>query len=146
MSNLTDVRAFARDYINGNQTQERRRIIRAAYYQLTGINLRVSCGTCYIEAIFTILKKMEQKPCKYRLKKGALLQAFGNSDLLCTNDNLTDEKAEWHLRNTRGAASLFAVMPAYAPQYGDAEPTGEKPAAAAPAAVPVKSTPKRKKK
>jgi hypothetical protein len=141
MSNLDQVKSFARDYINGQQTAERRRIIAAAYYQLTGERVRRTCGTCYIEAIFTILKKMELKPCKYRLKKGALLQAFGNSDKICTNENLTNELAEWHLRNTRGAASLFAILPADAPVYGEevkaiAEPAKEpesKPVVKAPA-------------
>lgn len=119
MNRLEEVKAFARDYIDGNQTRERRMVIRAAYFQITGQNLRITCSTCFIEAIFKILKFMEKKPCKYQLKKGAVLQAFGNADMFATADNLTDERAEWHLRNTRGAASLFAVMPADAPSYQD---------------------------
>jgi len=112
MSRYDEVKAFARDYIAGHKTHERQIIIREAYFQLTGETLRTTCSTCYIEAIFKILKHMERPPCKYRLKKGAVLQGFGDASKFCTNDNLTDELAEWHLANTRGAASLFAVMPA----------------------------------
>ncbi len=143
MTNLEAVKAFARDYINGAQTAERRRIIAAAYHQLTGDRLRLTCGTCYVEAIFIILKKMEQKPCKYRLKKGALLQAFSDSDKICTNENLTDELAEWHLRNTRGAASLFAILPEGAPAYGEAVKEPEVVAIGKPV---VKAAAKRKKR
>ena len=105
------VKDFARDYINGGVTKERRLIIQSEYRRITGENLRVNCSTCYIEAIFKILKHMEKQPCRYRLKKGAVLQAFGDASKFCTNDNLTDELAEWHLQHTRGAASLFAIMP-----------------------------------
>jgi hypothetical protein len=154
MSRLEEVKAFARDYINGNQTKERRNAIRAAYFQITGNNLRHSCGTCYIEAIFKILKHMEKKPCKYKLRKGAVLQSFGNADMFCTADNLTDERAEWHLKNTRGAASLFEKMPEDAPEFGDLEivqpakaeaPKAEAPKVAQPAEA-KKTAPKRTKK
>lgn len=111
MTNYEEVRAFAREYINGAVTRERRLKIAEAYYRLTGDRLRITCDTCYIEAIFKIIKHMERKPCRYRLKKGAVLQAFGDESKFCTNDNLTDELAEWHIRNTRGALSLFSVMP-----------------------------------
>lgn len=106
-----EVKEFARDFINGNRTPERKKIIRETYYNLTKERLRLNCDTCYIEAIFKILHIMDKKPCRYRLKKGALLQGFGDASKTCTNDNLTDELAEWHLRNTRGAAAYFAIMP-----------------------------------
>lgn len=108
---MEEVKEFARDFINGNRTPERKRIIKDVYFKLTKERLRLNCDTCYIEAVFKILKIMEKKPCRYRLKKGALLQGFGDSSKTCTNDNLTDELAEWHLRNTRGAASYFSIMP-----------------------------------
>lgn len=148
MTRLEEVKAFARDYINGNQTKERRNTIRAAYFQLTGDNLRQTCGTCYIEAIFKILKHMEKKPCKYKLRKGAVLQSFGNADMFCTADNLTDERAEWHLKNTRGAASLFEKLPEDAPTFGDLEiippkATSLPPAEAVKAAAPNTTTEKK---
>ena len=62
---------------------------------------------------------MERPPCKYKLKKGAVLQAFGNADMFCTSDSLTDERAEWHLQHTRGAAALFEVIANDAPEYID---------------------------
>jgi len=112
MAQADEVKAFAREFVNGKgRTAERKRLIQAVYFQKTGERLRVNCITCYIEAIFKIIHFMEKQPCKYRLKKGALLSGFGDASKTCTNDNLTDELAEWHLQNTRGAASLFAVMP-----------------------------------
>lgn len=130
MTRPEQVKAFAREFINGKRTNEQRTAIREALFQLTGEQLRITCETCYVEAIFKILKLMERKPCKYRLLKGAVLHAFGDADKLCTNDNLTDELAEWHLKHTRGAASLFDKMPDGAPQYVDP---------AAPVIVPPKN-------
>ncbi len=34
----------------------------------------------------------------YQLKKGVLLQAFGDASKTCTNDTLTDSLAEWYLK------------------------------------------------
>jgi len=121
MSSAEEVKGFARAYIGGEKTQYRRQKIREALYALSGERLRVTCETCYVEAIFKILKLMEKAPCRYKLKKGAVLQAFGNADMFCTSANLTDEKAEWHLKNTKGAASLFVDLPPDAPTYGNTE-------------------------
>lgn len=54
---------------------------------------------------------MEKTPCRYQLKPGALLQAFGDSSKICTNKNITDELAEWHLKNNPGCINLFAKVP-----------------------------------
>jgi hypothetical protein len=115
------IKSFARAYIAGEVTPERRNLISKAYFKLTGEKLRTHCSTCYIEAIFIILRKMEKQPCRYRLKKGAVLQAFGDESKIATNDNLTDELAQWHLAHTRGAASLFAIMPEAPPEDQELE-------------------------
>jgi hypothetical protein len=120
------VKEFARAFINGERTDERRAIIRAAYKHLTGLDLRRSCGTCYIEAIFKIINTMERKPCRYQLKKGAVLFAFGDANRTATDRNLTDELAEWHLRNTRGCAQFFITLPADAPKFGEPVKTENK--------------------
>jgi hypothetical protein len=119
MTLLEEVKAFARDFINGNRTQERLLKVKAAYRQLYGENLRITCETCYIEAIFKILRHMETPKIhtRYRLKKGAILQPFGGG--IVTNANLTDAIAEECLRTVRGAASLFAEMPAPPPPEPD---------------------------
>jgi hypothetical protein len=116
MTLLEEVKAFARDFINGNRTEERLLKVKAAYRQITDENLRITCETCYIEAIFKILRYMETPriPCRYRLKKGAILQPFSGG--IVTNENLTDAIAEECLRTIRGAAVLFAEMPAPAPE------------------------------
>src|SRR5674476_767658 len=109
MSRIEEVRTFARDYINGQKTPERRQAIREAYREITGENLHHSCDTCYIEAIFKILKKMDKPTCSYRLRKGVIIQPFGGG--IITNDNLTDAIAEQALRDHTANASMFAVMP-----------------------------------
>lgn len=111
MDIISEVLTFSRDYVNGNQTEERKQKIAAAYFQVFGERMNIGCKTCYIEAIFLIRKKMESKPCRYRLKPGALLQAFGDASKTCTNINLTDELAEYHLRTNPGVASLFSIIP-----------------------------------
>jgi hypothetical protein len=112
MDLIQEVLTFSRDYVNGNQTKERKQKIAAAYLSLLGERLRIGCSTCYIEAIFKIKKYMEKKPCSYRLKPGALLTAFGDESKTCTNANLTDELAEYHLSTNPGCAKLFSVIPA----------------------------------
>jgi hypothetical protein len=109
MSRTEEVRGFARDYINGQKTPERRQAIREAYKEITGDSLHHSCDTCYIEAIFKILKHMEKPTCKYRLIKGHIIQPFGGG--IITNDTLTDEIAEQALRDHTANPSMFAVMP-----------------------------------
>jgi hypothetical protein len=111
MDLIEEILTFSRDYVNGNQTTERKQKIAAAYKNLFGENLRTGCGTCYIEAIFKIKKRIEMKPCSYRLKPGALLRAFGDESKTCTNENLTDELAEYHLRTNPGCARLFSIIP-----------------------------------
>jgi hypothetical protein len=109
MSRLQEVKNFARDYINGQKTPERRQAIREAYEEITGESFHHSCDTCYIEAIFKILKHMDKPACNYRLRKGYIIQPFGGG--IVTNDNLTNEIAEQALRDHTANASMFAVMP-----------------------------------
>jgi hypothetical protein len=110
---INEVLGFAKDFINNPdfRTKERKEKIRNVYKSLTGENLQLSCFTCYIEAILKIKKIMENKPCRYLLKPGALLQAFGDASKTCTNVNLTDELAEWHLNNNPGLIKLFSRVP-----------------------------------
>ncbi len=111
MDLVQEVLAFSRDYANGNQTKERKQKIAAVYKSLLGEHLKIGCSTCYIEAIFKIKMYMEKKPCSYKLKPGALLRAFGDESKTCTNANLTDELAEFHLRTNPGVARLFSYIP-----------------------------------
>jgi len=111
MDIIQEVLSFSRDYVNGQQTQERNQKIAAAYLKVTGERLRIGCKTCMVEAIFTIQHFMERVPCKYVLKPGALLRAFGDESKTCTNKNLTNELAEYHLRTNPGCVKLFSVIP-----------------------------------
>lgn len=49
----------------------------------------------------------------YRLKKGVLLQVFGDASKAVTNDSphFTDALAEWYLKNQPGCEKYFEVMP-----------------------------------
>jgi hypothetical protein len=113
MTLIEEVIGFSRDYVNkeSERTPERKNKIKAAYKELTGEIIRTTCSTCLIEYIFKIRSKMEKTTCRYQLKPGALLQAFGDPSKICTNKNITDELAEWHLKNNPGVISLFSKVP-----------------------------------
>lgn len=110
---VQEVLSFMREYVNDPsfRTKERDQKIKSAYRQLTGEQLIISCRTCLVEALFKIKKIMEKKHCSYRLKPGALLRAFGDESKTCTNANLTDELAEYHLRTNPGCRGLFSIIP-----------------------------------
>lgn len=118
MTTLEEVIAFSHEYCSNikSQTKEKKQKIASAYRQLFGKPMNEGCGTCYVEAIFEIKKFMEKEPCKYRLKPGVLLQAFGDESKNATNINLTDELAEYHLRTNPGCAKYFAIIPVVEPE------------------------------
>jgi hypothetical protein len=60
-------------------------------------------------------KNLVMQRCDYLLKRGAVLQAFSDTSKVCTNGNITNALAEWHLRNNPACARLFAKIPAGAP-------------------------------
>lgn len=47
----------------------------------------------------------------YELKKGVLLQAFGDASKTCTNDTLTDELAQWYLKHYPEKIIYFSKVP-----------------------------------
>ena len=115
MTQLEIVLQFAREYINRpkSRTSQQRILIRDVYKELTGENVSVSCGSCYIAALLQIIKiKKKMATSDYVLKPGAILQAFGDSSKIATNKNLTNELAEWHLKNVPGSRAKFSKIPA----------------------------------
>jgi hypothetical protein len=110
------VLSFARDYINDKKerTYDRKQKIRTVYKELIGEDINGRCSTCYIEALLKIMKLFEFKKItematpNYELKRGAILESFGHPEKFCTNDTITDELAEWHLRQCPEKAVLFA--------------------------------------
>ena len=110
---IDDVQSFSRDFINFKsfRTSERKAKIREAYKLLTGKNIRVSCSTCYIEALLLIVNSQPMATRNYELKRGVLLQAFGDASKTCTNDTLTDELAEWYLKNQPEKIVYFSKLP-----------------------------------
>mgnify|MGYP001558695782 CR=1 FL=1 len=116
MTQLENVLSFAREYINRpkSRTSQQRILIRDVYKQLIGDVVSETCGSCYIAALIKIIKlnKRKMATSDYVLKPGAILQAFGDASKIATNKNLTNELAEWYLKNVPGSARKFAKMPA----------------------------------
>lgn len=76
------------------------------------------CKNCYFDAYMELInlkieKAMEKINCQFKLFAGVLLQdtANYNSKLLCTNANLTDELALYHLRTNPSCRKYFEVLP-----------------------------------
>jgi len=111
---IEEVTSFAREYINkpAYRTAERKAKIREALKQLTGEIVVISCGTCYIEALYKILKHTTMATSKYELRRGVVLQVFGDPTKTCTNNTLTDELAEWYLTYYPEKAVYFIRRPA----------------------------------
>lgn len=114
MKLIDEVTAFARDYINrpAYRTAEHKAKIREALKQLTGEIVAISCGTCYIEALYKILKRTTMATSKYELRRGVVLQVFGDPTKTCTNNTLTDALAEWYLEHYPEKAVYFVRRPA----------------------------------
>jgi len=78
-----------------------------------------TCSNCVSDAFFELYnlwKRDEQHfedlyNCQYRLRGGVLLQEFGNKSKNCTNKNLTNELAEYHLLINPGCRKLFERIP-----------------------------------
>jgi len=48
---------------------------------------------------------------KYELKKGVLLEAFGDPSKTCTNATLTDELGDWYMAHYPDKAIYFSRLP-----------------------------------
>lgn len=114
---MDEVVQFAREYIDVKafRTIARKKKIREAYESLTGKKLELNCSTCYIEALFEIIKNVKMATPNYELRKGVLLEAFGDASKTCTNATLTDELAEWYLTYFPEKAIYFSKI---SPDFG----------------------------
>lgn len=110
---IDEVQSFARDFINIKSFRNsiRKAKIREAYRTLTGKEIKVSCSTCYIEALLFIVNSKPMATRNYELKRGVLLEAFGDASKTCTNDTLTDELGEWYLKNQPETIIYFSKHP-----------------------------------
>lgn len=128
---VDEVKGFAREYINKppTRTAGRKAKIREAYKVLTGKTILVSCATCYIEAIFKILNLTNMASSKYEIRKGVVLQVFGDPSKTCTNATITDELGDYYLKNHPEKLRFFTKYPkpvkAVAPEPVKAEPVDE---------------------
>lgn len=113
MKLIDEVLSFSREYVNKPQarTPARKAKIRAAIKKLTGQNLGKSCGTCYLEALFKIIKLTSMATSKYEIKKGALVQVFGHPDKAVTNLTITDEIGDWYMTYHPEKLVYFARYP-----------------------------------
>lgn len=110
---IDEVQSFASDFINIKSFRNsiRKAKIREAYRTLTGKEIKVSCSTCYIEALLFIVNSKPMATHNYELKRGVLLEAFGDASKTCTNDTLTDELAVWYLTNQPEKIIYFSKLP-----------------------------------
>jgi hypothetical protein len=118
MTEIDEILSFSRDYVNNRsyRTPERKAKIRRVIKTITGEKLGKSCGTCYIEALFKILKLYTMN--QYELKKGYVAQfdtGQFNGVKAFTNDNLITDPVkydaiceEWARRHPE-RASVFLV-------------------------------------
>ena len=130
---IREVIGFARDYINNrySRSAERKRKIRIAYKQLTG-GMVGSCATCYIEALMIIIKRYNMASTRYVLKKGAILQTFGEPKKTLTNAKADNELADWYYREKPDTRMYFDSYIPPKPEVLKAEPKKEAPKKEAP--------------
>ena len=76
-----------------------------------GGHLNAGCSTCYIEALFKILNKKQMASNNYILKKGVVLQVFGDASRSYTWKTITDEIAEQILKEFPGKSIFFDKIP-----------------------------------
>ena len=76
-----------------------------------GGHLNAGCSTCYIEALFKILNKKQMASSNYILKKGVVLQVFGDASRSYTWKTITDEIAEQILREYPEKRIFFDQVP-----------------------------------
>jgi|GEM_PF-2013972 len=108
-----DISLFARDFVNvpSFRTRKRKLRIAEAYKELTGYELKKSCSTCYVEALLKLLKLIKMATPNYELKRGVVIQAFGNASRTYTNDTITDEAGDWFMRNEPAKMIYFSRHP-----------------------------------
>lgn len=76
------------------------------------------CSNCYFDAYFELInlnleKAMSKDTCNFKLRAGALLHDVVNfdNDLLCSNANLTNDLALYHLKTNPNAKKFFEKLP-----------------------------------
>ncbi|MCJ7811858.1 hypothetical protein MUP95_00875, partial [bacterium] len=120
MTEIDEVLSFSKDYINKRscRTPERKAKIRQVIRSITGQRLGKSCGTCYIEALFKILKIYTMA--QYELKRGYVAQfdgdfkdvkAFTNDNLITDPDKYDPICEEWAKRYPQKAVIFLVRRP-----------------------------------
>lgn len=113
MKLIEEVLSFSREYVNKPQarTPERKAKIREVIKSLTGQKLEISCGTCYLEALFKIINLTSMATSKYEIKRGALIQVFGHPEKAVTNLTITDEIGDWYMTHHPEKMVYFSRYP-----------------------------------
>jgi uncharacterized protein (UPF0297 family) len=119
---INEIHAFAREYVNdkNSRNNQRNAKIRKAYKELTGKEIKVTCSTCYVEALYEIINNTKMATVNYELKRGYVAQfdeAF-NGVKAFTNDTVTDELAVEYLKRYPSRSIYFArlrAQPVYVP-------------------------------
>ena len=90
------------------------------YKSIFGKNWKETCQSCYFDCyayLYGALKNDKELVLLanklYEVRPGYVLTGFpkGGNDKDCNNKNLTNELAEWHLKNNPGVEKYFTKMP-----------------------------------
>lgn len=140
-----DLQAYRKKY-SGLSQRDVRRLIETEpsfksetedlYRRYFHASLNKRCPDCWMDAFILLIKSnidqlMKQEKSQFKLKAGALLRdALNPNDdsRLCSQANLTDELAIYHLRTNPSCARKFEVLPAnWEDLVRDAEKAAEAP-------------------
>ena len=110
---------IAESFINGTATEEVKVLLISIYKKVFRKDVSNGCNQCTTDAFFELynLYKSNEElfvkrfTCLYALKAGAVLMIFGDTDTICTKDNVTDELAELHLSANPECISQFERYP-----------------------------------
>lgn len=110
---------IARRAIAKQLDQEETDAIVRLYSAVIHSSMPKTCSNCVSDAFFELYNIWKRDPehferlynCEYRLKAGALLILFCDKSNMATNKNLTNELAEYHLKNNPLCKKLFERMP-----------------------------------
>jgi hypothetical protein len=113
MELIDEVLSFSREYVNQkrSRTPDRKAKIRQAIKNLTGQKLEISCGTCYLEALFKIINLTGMATSKYEIKRGAVVEVFGHPEMAVTNNSITDAIGDWYMKFHPEKLIYFARYP-----------------------------------
>lgn len=88
--------------------------IKALYLHFFNLPLNANCKNCYFDAYLQLIK-LSNMNCDYRLRAGVVLTDSGDVTKNCSNVNITNKLAEFHLKKNPQCVKYFEKMPEVKP-------------------------------